>query len=69
VFLTLIKEGPSFVATEALSMIVGAFAFFVYAWISSRLLVRGKMSAFAVTVSALSIWFVGAFGLWFVFLE
>jgi hypothetical protein len=67
--LTVVKEGRAYAAVEAHSMIVGAVAFFVYARLVSRLLLEGKWSALLVTVSALSIWCVCAFGLWLVFLR
>jgi Protein of unknown function (DUF3147) len=69
ILLTAAAEGKPYVAVEARSMIAGAIAFFVYAWFSSRLLLRGKWSALRVAVSVLSVWCVCAFGLWFLFLK
>jgi hypothetical protein len=42
--------------TEARSMIVGAIAFFIYALCVSRLLVRHKLPALAVTASSILTW-------------
>jgi hypothetical protein len=67
--LTVAKEGRTYAAIEARSMILGAAAFFLYTGIVSRLLLRGKWSALQVTVSALSVWFVSAFGLWLIVLK
>jgi hypothetical protein len=67
--LTVIKEGRIYSAIEARSMLLGAFAFILYAWIACRLLLSGKWSALRVTLSALPIWCASAFGLWFVFLK
>jgi hypothetical protein len=63
------KEGRNYAAIEARSMILGAVAFFIYACIACRFLIRGKWSALRVTVTALSVWCVSAFGLWLVLLR
>jgi len=64
--LTVMKDGKSFAQLEARSMMLGAIAFFFYAWFVSRLLVRKKLPALAVTASSTFLWFAVAFGLWFV---
>jgi hypothetical protein len=69
IFFTVAKEGRTYAAIEARSMIVGALAFFLYACIVSRFLLHGKCSALRVTVSALSIWCASVLGLWLVFLR
>ena len=63
--LTVASDGPHYAATEARSMIAGAIAFFVYACCVSWILMRGRLRALAVTVSALPVWVVVAFGLWY----
>jgi hypothetical protein len=68
IFLTIRKDGVGFAAVEARSMILGAVAFFVYAWCAGRLLLSGKRSALTVTAAGLAIWGVSAFALWQVFL-
>jgi len=67
--LTVASDGPHYAATEARSMIAGAIAFFVYASGVSWILMRGRLSALAVTISALPVWAVVAFGLWYVWLK
>lgn len=69
IVLTVAKEGRNYAAIEARSMILGAVAFFLYACVASRFLIRGKWSALRVTVTALSVWCVSAFGLWLVLLR
>jgi hypothetical protein len=63
--LTVLKDGKAYAQTEARSMIVGAIAFFIYALWVSRLLVRHKLPALAVTASSILIWMAAAFGLWY----
>ena len=67
--LTVMKDGKSLAQSEARSMILGAFAFFFYAWFASWLLVRKGLPALAVTAYSLFLWFAVAFGLWFVILQ
>ena len=47
----------------------GAWAFFFYALCVSRLLVRHKLPAFAVTASSILTWMAAAFGLWYAVLR
>lgn len=54
--LTLIKEGRHYAAVEARSMIIGAIAFGIYAFLSSKLLMRGRRSALPVTTVLLTVW-------------
>ena len=68
-FLTVAKNGQEFARVEARSMILGAVAFFVYASVVSRLLIRKRVPVLAVTSLSLTAWFVCAFGLWFAFLR
>ena len=63
------QAGRAYAGVEARSMILGSIAFFVYAWLVSRLLLRAKWPTKLVTVSALSVWCLCAFGLWAVFLK
>ena len=69
IVLTVTKEGRSYVAIEARSMLIGACAFLLYAWIVCRALLPGRWSALPVTFSALPLWCASALGLWFVFLR
>jgi uncharacterized membrane protein (GlpM family) len=68
-FLTVAKNGQEFARVEARSMILGAVAFFVYASVVSRLLIRKRLPVLAVTSLSLTVWFVCAFGLWFALLR
>jgi uncharacterized membrane protein (GlpM family) len=68
-FLTAAKNGSEFARIEARSMILGAVAFFVYASVVSRLLVRKRLPVLSVTSASMTLWFVCAFGLWFALLR
>ncbi len=63
--LTVMKDGKAYASTEARSMILGALAFFVYAWVVGRLLIPRRTPVLATTSVAITVWFVCAFGLWF----
>ena len=67
--LTLSKNGSSYAATEARSMLAGAIAFFVYASFVSRILMRRKPTALWATIGSMPIWLAVAFGLWYVWLQ
>ncbi len=67
--LTVAKEGQRYASVEARSMIIGAVAFFVYASIVSRALIRWRMPVLPVTSGALALWFGCAFGLWYAVLR
>jgi Protein of unknown function (DUF3147) len=68
-FITVAKDGRFYAAVEARSMIAGAVAFSIYAWIMSYMLKQGKWSVVRVAISALSVWCVSAFALWLIFLR
>jgi hypothetical protein len=61
--LTVTKDGKAYASLEARSMIFGALAFFLYASVVSRLLIRRHLPVLPVTSLALLVWFVSAFGL------
>ena len=61
--LTVMKEGKQYASTEAKSMVLGAIAFCLYAFVVSRLLIRGRLPARIASV-ALMVWFGCALGLW-----
>lgn len=65
--LTVMKDGKAYAAVEARSMILGSIAFFIYASIVSRLLMRKKLNVLLTTSACLLLWFVCAIGLWAVF--
>ena len=63
------RQGKDVAATEVRSMIVGAVALLLYAWLVSYLLLRHKRSALIVSLAALPVWVVAAVGLWYVVLR
>ncbi|HTT20788.1 MAG TPA: DUF3147 family protein [Candidatus Sulfotelmatobacter sp.] len=67
--LTVAKEGSSYAASEARSMMAGAAAFFLYAVLVSWVLMRYKPKALWVTVCSIPVWFAAAFGLWYALLK
>jgi uncharacterized protein DUF3147 len=67
--LTVKSEGSTYAAVQARSMILGAVAFFLYAWTVCHLLLAGKRSALKTTVLALPLWCASALGLWWVILR
>jgi uncharacterized membrane protein (GlpM family) len=64
--LTIHSDGRMTAALEARSMIMGAVALLIYAWVSCRLLWAGKASALVVTLAALPIWFAVALIGWLI---
>jgi hypothetical protein len=61
--LTVTKDGKAYASLEARSMIFGGLAFFIYASVVSRLLIRRHLAVLPVTSLAMAVWFVCAFGL------
>ena len=68
VALTVKEHGGIYAGIEGRSMILGAIAFFIYACVSSRLMMRQKWPALPVSSLALLLWLGVALGLWFAFL-
>lgn len=66
--LTVAKEGSSYAASEARSMMAGAAALFIYASFVSWIMMRFKIKALWVTICSIPIWFCVALGLWYVLL-
>jgi hypothetical protein len=67
--LTIAREGKMYAATEARSMITGALMFFLYAYLCSWLMLRRKLKAMPVTISALALWLVCSISIWFLVLR
>lgn len=67
--LTVAEEGKEYASVEARSMILGAIAFCVYAFVVSRLLIRRRMPVLPTTTVAMVLWFGCAFGLWYAVLR
>lgn len=63
--LALIQHGKGYASVEARSMILGAVAFFLYASLASRLLIRNKWAALPATMVSLVLWGGAALGLWY----
>lgn len=62
--LTVERSGSTYASIEGRSMALGAIAFFIYASVVSRILMRYPFKALWVTLGAMPIWFAVAFGLW-----
>jgi urea transporter len=56
--LTIHKNGRPYAALESRSMMLGAVAFFAYAWSVSWLLRRYEVSALTASLALLPLWFV-----------
>jgi uncharacterized membrane protein (GlpM family) len=67
--LTIASKGKIYAATEGRSMSAGALVFFLYAYLCSWLMLRLKVKAMAVTISALGVWLVGAISIWYLVLK
>jgi uncharacterized membrane protein (GlpM family) len=67
--LTIVTDGKLYAATEARSMIAGAFAFCAYASLCSRLMMRNRMHSTLASSSALAIWLICALGIWAIVLR
>jgi hypothetical protein len=63
--LTVMKNGKAYASVEARSMVLGAIAFMICAWLAGRSLIQRRTSVLATTSAAIGLWFVCAFGLWF----
>ncbi len=67
--LAVMTKGRAYAATESESMILGAFAFFVYAALVSRLLLRYKLRVIPTTAVSLVLWLGVALGSWYAVLR
>jgi hypothetical protein len=54
--MTVVSDGPSFAAIEGRSMMAGAIAFFIYASLVSRIMMRYKFRAIVVTLALIPVW-------------
>jgi hypothetical protein len=61
--LTIARHGKEYATTEARSMVLGAIAFCVYAYLVSRALVRYRQSTMATTLVLLPVWLGVSLGL------
>jgi hypothetical protein len=67
--IALFKKGPLYVAIEGRSMILGATALAIYSLVSLQLLKRFQFSGLISTLPSAVVWFVAAFGLYWLFLK
>jgi hypothetical protein len=58
------RHGIAYASAEGRWMVVGAVAFFVYASVVSRLMIRQKWPALPVTGAALLLWLGSALGMY-----
>jgi hypothetical protein len=61
--MTIARHGKEYAATEARSMVLGAIAFCVYAYLVSQALVRYQRSTIATTLVLMPVWLGVSFGL------
>jgi hypothetical protein len=66
--LTVLKKGKPYAAIEAQSMILGAGAFFLYACLVCRLLMRRKLPVLMTATGSMLVWLICAIGLKFMIL-
>lgn len=64
--LTIHKNGRTYAAEEAKTMLLGSVAFLLYSALASYILRRFKPSAFTASFALLPVWFVVSLGSWFV---
>ena len=63
--LTIAQHGRAYASDEARSMMLGAVAFGLYAYLVCRLLLRRKLAVLPVTAASLVAWLGAALGLWY----
>jgi hypothetical protein len=66
--LTVLTQGRATAATEARSMIIGAFALLLYALAVSYTLLRFSFNAISVSLTGLLLWLAAATGVWYAIL-
>ncbi len=62
--LTVSHDGPAYAQTECRSMLIGAIALGLYAWVVCRLMVRRNVEPLRAALYGIGIWFAAAFGIW-----
>ena len=63
--MTIVSDGPSYAAIEGHSMLAGAVAFFIYASLVSRIMMRHTFRAILVTLCLIPVWFGVAGGVYY----
>ena len=64
--LTIHAENATYAAIETRSMIAGAIAFLLYAWLASWSMLRHDMRASISASALIPVWLATAFGLWLI---
>ena len=67
--IALLRQGPSYIAIEARSMILGGAALAAYSLVSGQLLKRCQFSGLISTLLSTVVWFASAFALYWLFLK
>jgi hypothetical protein len=67
--LTITKHGGTYAALEGRSMVIGAIAFYLYSHVVSWLLIHRQLHSLFVSVVTICLWFISAFGIWFILLK
>ena len=67
--LTIVADGKWYAATEARSMVIGAVALCLYAFVVIRLLIKWKLHAAPATVCAIPVWLIFSIGTWLLLLR
>ena len=67
--MTIARQGKEYAAIEARSMVFGAIAFCVYAYVVGLVLMRYKRSTAWTTLSLLPVWLGISLGLWWTLLR
>ncbi len=62
--LTFKQNGHTYAALECRSMVLGAIAMAIYAWVAAMILFRARHNTLLVTSMSLFVWFGAALGLW-----
>jgi uncharacterized membrane protein (GlpM family) len=65
--LTIHSESATYAAIEVRSMIAGAIALLVYAWLASWSMMRHDVRASISASALIPVWLVTAFGIWLLF--
>jgi uncharacterized membrane protein (GlpM family) len=67
--LAIVSNGKLYAAQEARSMIAGAMALGVYSTVVIQLIMKYKLHAAQAATAAMFVWFICAFGAWFLILR
>lgn len=67
--LTVTREGKIYASAEGRSMILGAIAFCLYAYLVSRMLIHRRARVLSATSGMIVLWIGCAFGLWYAVLR